>query len=275
MIVFGHRLTGPALFGFTVIALYLVCIAFAPWLARHGEAALVGDSWMPPSAAAWLGTDSIGRDLWSRLLYGGRTTVGLALIATTIAFVVGIVLGFGVAIAPRWIDMILSRFVDTLMAIPQLIMALVVLSVLGTSIPALIGTIALLDATRVFRLSRAVAMEIVVLEYVEVSKLRGEGLWWIIRREILPNAVPPLVVEFGYRFCYAFLFIASLSFLGLGIQPPHADWGSMVRENATAINLGSMAPLIPAATIALLTISVNLVVDWFLSIQGESHGESA
>jgi peptide/nickel transport system permease protein len=162
--------------------------------------------------------------------------------------------------------MLLSRAVDALMAIPTLIFALLVLSVLGTSIPVLIGTIAVLDSTRVFRLSRAVAMNIVVLEYVEAARLRGEGLGWVMGREILPNALPPLIAEFGLRFCFAFLFIASLSFLGLGIQPPFADWGSMVRDNAQAISFGGIAPLIPAAAIALLTIGVNLIVDWILSI---------
>jgi peptide/nickel transport system permease protein len=117
-------------------------------------------------------------------------------------------------------------------------------------------------------------MNIAVLEYVEAARLRGERLGWIIRREILPNALPPLIAEFGLRFCFTFLFIASLSFLGLGIQPPYADWGGMVRDNAQAITFGGIAPLVPAAAIALLSIAVNLVVDWFLSTQSRPAGES-
>jgi peptide/nickel transport system permease protein len=152
------------------------------------------------------------------------------------------------------------------MAFPTLIFALMVLSVVGTSIPALIVVIALLDSTRVYRLSRAVAMDIEVMEFVEAARLRGEGLWWLMRHEILPNAMPPLVAEFGLRFCFVFLFIAALSFLGLGIQPPTADWGSMVRENSGAITFGIFTPLWPAAAIAFLTVGVNLVVDWFLHI---------
>ncbi|SQA97543.1 Probable D,D-dipeptide transport system permease protein ddpC [Cedecea neteri] len=171
---------------------------------------------------------------------------------------VGIITGFTAAIYGRWVDVVLTRIVDTLMSIPVLILALIVLSVLGTSIPVLVGTIALLDATRVFRLARLVAQGIVCLEYVEAARLRGEGLWWIVRKEFLPNAMPPLLAEFGMRFCFTFLFIAGLSFLGLGIQPPWADWGSMVRDNAQAINFGQFAPLYPAAAIALLTIGVNL-----------------
>ena len=163
----------------------------------------------------------------------------------------------------------LGRLVDIIMAFPTLIFALMVLSVLGTSIPVLVVVIALLDSTRVFRLARAVAMDIEVMDFVEVARLRGEGLWWIMRHEILPNALPPLIAEFGLRFCFVFLFISALSFLGLGIQPPTADWGGMVRENAGAITFGILTPLWPAGAIALLTIGVNLVVDWFLHRSSE------
>jgi peptide/nickel transport system permease protein len=270
-----HRLSIAALAGFAIIGLNLVAILLAPWVAPHGEAELIGDVWAPPSPQAWLGLDSLGRDMLSRVLIGGRTSVTLALLITLIEFTIGVVAGFTAATAGRWVDFLLSRLVDTLMSIPQLILALIVLSVLGTSIPVLVGTIAILESTRVFRLSRAVAMNISVLEYVEAARLRGEGLWWIMRREMLPNALPPLIAEFGLRFCFALLFIASLSFLGLGVQPPNADWGSMVRDNATAINFGGIAPLVPAGAIALLTIGVNLVVDWFLSIHGRAHGEGA
>jgi peptide/nickel transport system permease protein len=99
---------------------------------------------------------------------------------------------------------------------------------------------------------------------VEAAKARGEGLWWIIRKEVLPNVSAPLIAEFGLRFCFVFLFISALSFLGLGIQPPSADWGSMVRDNATLITFGDVTPLIPAAAIALLTVAINFVVDWAL-----------
>jgi peptide/nickel transport system permease protein len=163
-----------------------------------------------------------------------------------------------------WVDQLLSRFVDVMMAIPALIFSLLLLSIFGTSVPALVGVIAAIDATRVFRLARAVSYEITVMDYIEAAQLRGEGLWWIIRQEVLPNAAPPLLAEFGLRFCFVFLTIAALSFLGLGIQPPLADWGSMVRENSALITFGDLTPLLPAAAIALLTVSVNFVVDWML-----------
>jgi len=271
----GHRLTIGAWIGLIIVAVNLLGAILAPVIAPHGEADLVGDVWAPPSADAWLGLDNLGRDMFSRLLYGARTTIGLALLITILSFAVGITTGFTAAVVGGWADMALSRLVDAVMAIPQLIFALVILSVFGTSVPVLIVTIALLDSTRVFRLARAVGLNIAVMDFVEVARLRGEKLGWIMRREVLPNAMPPLITEFGLRFCFAFLFIASLSFLGLGIQPPYADWGGMVRDNAQAINFGGIAPLIPAAAIAILTIGVNLLVDWFLSIHSRAHGEGA
>lgn len=275
MKIYGRRPSVAAWIGVTIILVNVLAVLFSPWLAPHGEADLVGDVWAPPSADAWLGLDNLGRDMLSRLLIGGRTSVLLALLITFVEFTIGVVAGLAAASMGRWIDFILSRLVDVLMSIPQLILALIVLSVLGTSIPVLVGTVAIIESTRVFRLTRAVAMNISTMEFVEVARLRGEGLWWIMRREILPNATTPLIAEFGLRFCFALLFIASLSFLGLGVQPPNADWGSMVRDNATAVNLGSIAPLVPAGAIAFLTIGVNLLVDWFLSVNSHSHGENA
>jgi len=275
MRIFGHRLSLGAWIGLAVVVINLLAALLAPVIAPYGQAELVGDVWAPPSGQFWLGLDSLGRDMFSRLLYGARTTISIALLITICSFAIGIIAGFAAAILGGWIDTALSRFVDAMMAIPTLIFGLIILSVLGTSIPVLIGTIAILDSTRVFRLSRAVGLNITVLDYVEVARLRGEGLWWVMRREVLPNALPPLITEFGLRFCFAFLFIAALSFLGLGIQPPLADWGGMVRDNAQAINFGGMAPLIPAAAIGQLTIAVNLVVDWLLSIHSRPHGEGA
>jgi peptide/nickel transport system permease protein len=250
--------------GLLIILGYVVVALFAPVLAPYSETEVVGPEYDVWSEDFKLGTDNLGRDMLSRLLYGARNTVGIAIITTLLAFVLGGVLGLIAATLGGWIEQILSRIVDALMAIPQLIFALLILTVVGTSVPSLIVVIAVLDSTRVYRLARAVAMNIVVMDFVEAARLRGEGLWWIIKNEILPNALPPLVAEFGLRFCFVFLFISSLSFLGLGIQPPTADWGSMVRDNASLITFGDITPLLPAGAIALLTVGVNFVVDWML-----------
>jgi len=258
-----------------IIAVNLMGAIGAPWLAPFDQAEVVCEAWDDPSAAHWLGCDNLGRDLLSRLLFGARMSIGLSLLITTLSFAIGIVAGFTAAIAKGWVDTALSRAVDLMLAMPSLIFAFVVLSVLGTDIPVLVVTLACLDSTRVFRLSRALAMNIVALEYVEVARLRGEGLWWIITREVLPAARAPLIAEYGLRFSFAFLFVAALSFLGLGIQPPDADWGSMVRDYRDMINLGVSAPFWPAGAIAVLTIGVNFVVDWLLAIQSRGHGENA
>ena len=253
-----------AKFGMLVILVYVFIALFAPVLAPYSETEIVGPQFEPWGEDFILGTDNLGRDMLSRLFYGARNTIGIALVTTLLAFLVGITNGFLAAAIGGWMDQLLSRLVDVLLAIPTLIFAFVLLTITGTSILSLILVIALLYAAPVFRISRAVAMNIVVMDFVEVARLRGEGLWWIMRSEILPNALPPLVAEFGLRFCFVFLLISALSFLGLGIPPPSADWGSMVRANATLITYGDVTPLIPAGAIALLTVGVNFVVDWFL-----------
>ncbi|MBS7843964.1 ABC transporter permease [Pseudomonas fluorescens] len=253
-----------AKFGLLIIVLYIVVAVFAPLLAPYGETQVVGEGFAPWSGQFLLGTDNLGRDMFSRLVYGARNTLGIAFLTTTLAFLLGGLCGLVAAIKGGWIDQGLSRVVDILMAIPQLIFALLILSVVGTNATSLVLVIALLDSTRVFRLSRAVAMSVVVQDFVEAARLRGEGLWWLVTREVLPNAAAPLIAEFGLRFCFVFLFISALSFLGLGIQPPTADWGSMVRDNAVLITFGDISPLLPALAVALITVSVNFVVDWML-----------
>lgn len=254
-----------AWFGMIVILIYAFCAVFAPLIAPYGEADIVGKAYQPSSQEFLLGTDQIGRDLFSRLMYGARNTIGIALITTLISFIVGGTLGVLTALKRGWLDQGVSRLVDAFLAIPVLIFALMLLAVFGKSIVILVLILALLDSTRVFRLARAVALNVVVMDFVESARLRGEKMRWIVFKEIVPNILPPLITEFGLRFCFVFLTISALSFLGVGIQPPTADWGSMVAENKTLITYGNPTPLYPAAAIALLTVAVNFVVDWFLS----------
>jgi len=259
------RIPLSALIGLFFTGLYFFAAIFAGWIAPYGMAEIVGDSWEPMSSAHWLGTDTIGRDLLSRMIFGGQTTIFVAAAATMLSFGMGSILGFFAAVKGGWVDQVLSRLVDLMMSIPSLISALVVLSVLPVSLPVLIIVMGVLDSTRVFRLSRAVAVDITVMDYVEAARLRGEKQLWIIFREILPNALSPLVAEMGLRFIFAVLFISTLSFLGLGVQPPLADWGGIVKENKEGIVYGIPAALIPAFAIATLAISVNLVADWVLN----------
>ena len=252
--------------GVLVIICYVIVAVLAPVLAPYKETAIVGASYELWSDEYLLGTDNIGRDMLTRLIFGARNTIGIAFATVLLAFIVGGTLGMLAAILGGWYDLVIGRIVDILMAIPSLVFALLLLTVFGTSIPSLVIIIALLDSTRVFRISRSAAMNVVVMEFVEAARLRGEGMAWIIRKELLPNITAPLLAEFGLRFCFVFLVIASLSFLGLGIQPPLADWGSMVRENATLITYNDITPLLPAVAIAGLTVAVNFVVDWMLQL---------
>ena len=275
-----------AAFGIMIILIYAILSIFAGVIAPHGQEdvfakvnvlpggnpALGGDPNFP------LGTDQIGRDLLSRLIYGAQNTVGIAFATTLLAFSIGGTLGFLAATLGGWLDQVLSRAVDVLMAIPALIFALLLMTIASAWAGNepwkltlyMILIIAVIDSTRVFRLARAVGANIVVMDYIEAAKLRGEGLPYLIFKEILPNATAPLLAEFGLRFCFVFLTIASLSFLGVGIQPPLADWGTMVRDLSQFINFAAFSPLtaalplLAAGAIALLTVAVNFVVDWML-----------
>ncbi len=259
------RVPFSALIGLILTSAFFLAAIFANVLAPYGMGEIVGGVWDPMSDKHLFGTDAIGRDMLTRMIYGGQTTIFVATAATALSFMTGSILGFTAAVTGGWVDQVLSRMVDLVMAIPSLILALVILSVTPVTLPVLIVVIGLLDSTRVFRLSRAVAVDITVMDYVEAARLRGEGWAWIIFREILPNALSPLVAELGLRFIFAVLFISTLSFLGLGVQPPLADWGGIVKENSSGLVYGIPAALIPAFAIAALAISVNLVADWVLS----------
>ncbi len=260
-IAFWNDLNTSARIGFSIVTFFAFCAVFAPWLAPYGESEIVGDVWDPIGGEFLLGTDQIGRDLLTRLIFGARNTMALAIVSTMVSFGAGAILGFIAATRGGMTDHVLSRMVDVVISIPTLIASLIVLSAVGTTTSTLILVIGIIYAMPVFRIARAVAMDIEVMDYVEAARLRGEGLWWLMTREILPNALTPLAAEFGLRFCFVFLLIASLSFLGLGLQPPLADWGGMVRGNAGGIAWGFMHPLLPAACIAALTIGINLLID--------------
>lgn len=258
--------------GLTGIAIFVFCAAFAPLVAPYEPDAVLGDVWQAPDATYLLGLDNLGRDLLSRMIYGARTTLSVALVATVAAFVMGVFLSFLAAVSGGMVDTILSRLNDVLVSLPTLIFALVVLAILPQNAFVLIAVMAVLSASRVFRLGRAVAMDVAVMEFTEAARLRGEGPVWIVLHEILPNTLSPLLAEFGLRFSFAVLFLSTLSFLGLGIQPPAADWGGMVKDNKDGIIFGISAALIPGAAIAVLTICVNLVTDWILKFTSSLKG---
>jgi peptide/nickel transport system permease protein len=260
--------------GVGILGFWVVVALVGPFLAPYDPADFVSDdSFGPMSATYWLGTDYIGRDILSRVLYGARLTMSLSFMATVLAFIVGIGFGFTAALAGPRTDMVISRIYDAFLSMPTIMLGLLVIAALGSSIPVLVITAGLIYSCGLYRIARALAVDIKVMDFVEAARARGERLPWIITREILPNAVVPLVSEFGLRLVFSILFISGLSFLGLGVQPPTADWGVMVRENLGGLVYGSSAAFVPAAAIASLTVGINLIVDDFSAQRGQEIAE--
>jgi peptide/nickel transport system permease protein len=250
------------LIGLATVIFWLLVAALGPLLAPYGVGAIVADdSFASFSTQFPLGSDYLGRDVLSRILYGARYTVGLALAAAVLASSVGTALGLAAAVTGRWIDETMSRLLDALTCIPSKIFALVMVAGFGSSVPLLMLTAALTYLPGAYRIARSLAVNLNVMEYVEVARARGEGRAHIACSEILPNMIHPMLADFGLRFVFVLLLLSGLSFLGLGVQPPAADLGSLVRENISGLAEGAPAVLMPAFAIATLTIGVNLLID--------------
>ncbi len=269
------RFSWPGKIGVAIVTFWILVAVLGPFLVPYGENDLpYPDDYSEFQSVrehAWLGTDIDDRDVLTRVVYGASRTMGMSFAATIIAYIVGVTLGIAAAVSGGWIDSLLSRINDAFLSLPTIMLGLVVIAAIGSSIPILIITAGLIFAAGVFRISRALALDIMVMDFVEAARARGEGLWWIIRREIWPNAAMPLISDFGLRLIFVVIFVAGLSFLGLGVQPPQADWGNMVRENLGALQYdyaSKLSVLMPAISIASLTIAINLVVDDLSSYAG-------
>ncbi|SEJ06802.1 ABC transporter permease [Paraburkholderia diazotrophica] len=269
----ANRLSLLGLVGLVIVVFWL-CVAFiGPLVAPYkGGAVTSTEVFGSYSAAHLFGTDYLGRDMLSRVLYGTQYTVGLALASTVLASCIGTFFGLIAAVSGRWVDEIMSRLFDALISIPSKILALVVIAAFGSSVPMLIMVAALAYIPGAFRISRSLAVNLMTLEYVQVAKARGEGLFYIARVEVLPNMIHPMLADFGLRFVFIVLLLSGLSFLGLGVQPPNADWGSLVRENIGGLAEGAPAVLMPAVAIATLTVGVNLLIDSLRRHVARTHG---
>ncbi|MDE2575177.1 MAG: ABC transporter permease, partial [Rhodospirillales bacterium] len=253
-----RRIRPAGAIGLAIVLFWVVMAVFGPFLAPHGEGSVVSAQVLDASSrAALLGTDYLGRDMLSRILFGARYTVGVAALATVLASLSGSMLALWAATNGGWSDAIVSRLLDALISLPSLLFALVVVAAVGSAIPILVLTAAVIYLPGAYRTVRALAVNIVAMEFVKVARARGEGAFYIMRAEILPNIVLPVLTDFGLRFIYVVLLLSGLSFLGLGIQPPFADWGSLVRENIEGLAYGAPAVIMPALAIATLTIGVN------------------
>lgn len=246
----------------SVLAVIAFLAVFGPWIAPHDPTDFVSDdAFAAPGAGMWLGSDYLGRDILSRLIIGTRLTLGMALAATVLASAAGSILGLLSAIHGGWIDAITSRTIDVILSLPKIIVGLVIVAALGSSITTIVMLAAVVYAAGVFRIARALGNDLIKLDFIRVARSRGEGTLWILFGEMLPHVIQPLAADFAIRVSFAILFMSSLSFLGLGVQPPLTDWGGMTRENLGGLAGGSLAPIYPAVAIAICSIALNLLVD--------------
>lgn len=258
----GYRFNLVGLLGLAIILFWVFIAVFAPLLIPYPVGEIVDTDYFGAiSQQLWMGSDYLGRDVFSRILMGARYTVGISLAAVTIACFSGVVLGMIAAAAGGWLDTLLSRFLDALNSIPGKLFGLVVVAAVGSSIPVLILTLSVIYIPGSYRFARALAVNINSMDFITVARIRGESTLYLIRSEILPNIVGPVLADLGLRFVFIVLLLSGLSFLGLGVQPPYADWGALVRENIGGLPFGAPAVMFPSLAIASLTISVNLLID--------------
>lgn len=259
---FAYHMNLVGMAGFAIIGFWAIIAIIAPWIIPYPVGEIVDfDYFGPMSQQFWLGSDYLGRDMLSRILMGARYTVGISLVAVTIACFSGVVLGMIAAVSGGWVDTLLSRFLDAMNSIPSKLFGLVVVAAVGSSIPVLVLTLAVIYIPGSYRFARALAVNINTMDFITVARARGEGTLYLVASEILPNIVGPVLADLGLRFVFIVLLLSGLSFLGLGVQPPYADWGALVRENIGGLPFGAPAVIFPSIAIASLTISVNLLID--------------
>ena len=259
-----RRLPVAGLAGAAVVGFWILMALFGPWLAPDDVGSMNGDAVFAPISARYpLGADFLGRDMLSRILQGAPYTVGVALAAVLVASVGGTALALFAAARGGWFDTVVSRIVDIQLSIPTKLLALIMVAAFGSSVPVLVLTIGIGYLPGAFRIARSLAVNVQAMEYVQAARARGEGLAYITFHEMLPNMLRPVLADFGLRFLFIVLLLSGLSFLGLGVQPPDADCGSLVRENIIGLSEGAPAVIVPAIAIATLTIGVNMVIDGF------------
>ncbi|MDP3342466.1 ABC transporter permease [Frigidibacter sp.] len=258
----GYHMNWIGLIAATVVCFWALVAVIGPMLSPYPPGEIVDfDYYGPISAKLWMGSDYLGRDIFSRVLMGARYTVGISLAAVCLACISGVVLGMTAAVVGGWLDTGLSRFLDALNSIPSKLFGLVMVAAIGSSIPVLIVLLGVIYTPGAYRFARALAVNINTMDFVTVARARGERTGYLVTREILPNITGPVLADLGLRFVFIVLLLSGLSFLGLGVQPPNADWGSLVRENIGGLPFGAPAVLMPSLAIASLTISVNLLID--------------
>ncbi|WP_105437200.1 ABC transporter permease [Neorhizobium sp. T25_13] len=257
-----YRFSWVGMIGFTIILFWAVIALLAPHIIPYPVGEIIDEDYFGPiSSKLLLGSDYLGRDMLSRIIMGARYTVGISLAAVCLACFSGAALGMAAAVIGGWFDTLLSRLLDALNSIPSKLSGLVVAAAVGSSLPVLILMLAVIYTPGAYRFARSLAVNVNTMDYITVARTRGEGIPYVVFSEILPNITGPLLADFGIRFVFVVLLLSGLSFLGLGVQPPYADWGALVHENIGGLPFGAPAVIVPSLAIASLTISVNLLID--------------
>jgi peptide/nickel transport system permease protein len=247
--------------GLAIVVLLVLVALVGPLVAPHSPTEFVAIPNSPPSSDAIFGADALGRDVLSRFLHGGATVLWISAAATLLGVVLGVVVGLIAAYARNWLDDVLMRGNDVLLAFPQIIFVLLAVSAIGPKLWLIVLTVGLTHAPRVARVIRGAALEVVQRDFVKSAEVVGEKRWRIVFAEVLPNVTSPLMVELGLRMTYSIGLVAAISFLGFGLQPPAADWGLMINENRLSLTVQPWAVLLPVIAIGLLTVGTNLITD--------------
>ena len=260
--------------GVALLAFVLLVALIGPYFAGHSPTQSIGLPFDGPSSGVPLGTDGLGRDALARTLWGGRSVLARAGLATLLAYIVGAAIGLTAGYLQGLVDAVLMRGVDVLVGVPALLFILVLLTGAGTGNATLVAAVAIVQAPLIARVVRSAALEQSVRAFVEAAVARGETVRAILLREIVPNIVPSVMADAGLRLTYSIILVASVNFFGLGLQPPAADWALMISENRDGFDLNPWVIIAPAAMIALLTIAVNLIGDALARSLGRSDVRS-
>jgi peptide/nickel transport system permease protein len=247
--------------GVGIVALIVAIAVFGPLVAPHSPTEFVAPPNSGPSGTAVFGADALGRDVFSRFLHGGLTVLWLSAAATLLGVVVGVIVGLVAAYARNWLDDVLMRANDVVLAFPQIVLVLLAVSAIGPKLWLIVVTVGITHAPRVARVMRGAGQEVVERDFIKAAEAVGEKRSRIVFGELLPNVTSPLLVELGLRMTYSIGLVAAVSFLGFGLQPPTADWGLMINENRLSITIQPWAVLLPILAIGLLTVGTNLITD--------------
>jgi peptide/nickel transport system permease protein len=255
--------SGRARLGLTLVLLVAAVAIVGPLAAPHSPSEFIGAPFEKPSPDALLGTDNLGRDVLSRMLWGGWSVIWMSVAATAVGVGLGVVIGLAAGYARKIVDAGLMSLMDVMLAFPQIVLVLLFIAFLGSALWLIVGLVALSHVPRVARLTRSVTVQTVQREFVLAAEALAVPRRWILGREVLPNLSTPLLVETGVRLTWSITLIASVSFLGFGVQPPNADWGLMINENRNGLTLSPWGVLGPAVCIACFAMGANLLAEGF------------